>query len=336
LELLRAKTSCILGFERLTGLDPLDRKLAPDATACGILTTLANVAGGTTMSRFMAFLVLLAGVLAPGVASAQVQKVLGGFVYTEGPVADGKGNLYFTDPKDGCGKIYRLDDSCRLSVFVENSGRANGLKINALGEIVACQQDGRVVAYRPDGLSCRVLTDCFRGRRYNAPNDLVIDAGGGIYFTDPGFGAPRPLPQRVAAVYYLAPTGEVTRLIDDLHGPNGIALSPDEKTLYVGASLQRHVMAYPIVAPGQVGAGRKFGRLAPSGIPLLPIGDGITVDTAGNVYVATMRGVQIFDPCGRLRDTIRVPERPSNLTFGGPDQRTLFITAGHSLYAAKP
>jgi gluconolactonase len=94
-------------------------------------------------------------------------------------------------------------------------------------------------------------------------------------------------------------------------------------------------MAYPVEGPGQLGAGRKFCRLAPSGIPLLPIGDGCTVDDRGNLYVATLRGVQVFDPCGNLLQIICVPERPSNLTFGGPNRQTLYITAGHSLYAAE-
>jgi gluconolactonase len=281
-------------------------------------------------------LVLLLGLSFPCSASAQVKKLFTGFVYTEGPVADGQGNLYFADPKDGNGKIYRLDAKGRLGVIVDKSGRANGLKINSAGEIVACQQDGRITAFKPDGSTCRVLTSDFCGRRYNAPNDLVIDAQDCIYFTDPYFDMKRLLPpQGVAAVYYRAPTGEVRRVIDNLRGPNGIALSPDQKTLYVVPSLERHVMAYSVLGPGQLGAGRKFCRLAPSGIPLLPIGDGCTVDDRGNLHVATMRGVQVFDPCGNLIQIICVPERPSNLTFGGPNRQTLYITAGRSLYAAE-
>ncbi len=288
------------------------------------------------MFRLTCPLVCLASLLAPATAPAQVQKLYTGFVYTEGPAADRHGNLYFTDYKDRPGKIYRIDTAGRLSVLVGDSNRANGLKINPWGEIVACQLNGRVVAYSPDGASCRVLTSSYCGRRYNAPNDLAIDSTGGVYFSDPFFEAPRPCPpQKVAAVYYLSPSGQVRRLIDDLRGPNGLALSPDEKTLYVVPSLGRHVMAYPVFAPGQLGPGRRFCRLAPSGIPFFPVGDGATVDAAGNLYVATLRGVQIFDPAGRLLGLLRVPERPSNLAFGGPDRRTLYITAGHSLYAVR-
>ncbi len=289
------------------------------------------------MFRLSCPLMALAWLLAPATAFAQVQRLATGFVHTEGPVADGFGNLYFTDYKDGPGKIYRLDAAGRLSVLVANSDRANGLKINAGGEIVACQVNGQVVAYSPDGSSYRVLTSSFCGRRYNAPNDLVVDSAGGIYFTDPLFDAPRPFPpQKVAAVYYLAPSGQVTQLIDDLRNPNGIALSPDQRTLYVVPSLERHVMAYPVLAPGQLGAGRPFCRLGPGRVPFFPAGDGATVDAAGNLYVATPRGVQIFDPDGCSLGILLVPERPYNVAFGGPDRRTLYITSGHSLYAARP
>src|SRR5687768_8910682 len=106
----------------------------------------------------------------------QVQKLWTGFRYTEGPVADGGGNLYFTDYKDGPGKIYRLDPKNQLCVFVGNSNRSNGLAINRRGEIVACQANGQVAAYSPDGLTYRVLTSTFRGRRYNAPNNGVTDS----------------------------------------------------------------------------------------------------------------------------------------------------------------
>jgi gluconolactonase len=285
------------------------------------------------MAPFSSVLIALTCSLAVSPIHGPLQKLCTGFVYTEGPVCDAQGNLYFTDYKDGCGKIYRLDPTGQLSVFVENSNRANGLKINAAGEIVACQMNGRVAAYSPDGSSIRVLTDSFGGRRYNAPNDLGIDCCGGIYFTDPFFGAPRPCPpQRIAAVYYLALSGEVTRIIDNLRNPNGIVLSPDGTTLYVVPTMERHVMAYPVLAPGQLGPGRKFCRLAPSQFPFFPGGDGATVDDAGNLYVATLRGVQIFDSAGHLLDILCLPERPSNLTFG-PHGRTLYITAGHSVYA---
>jgi gluconolactonase len=278
---------------------------------------------------------LFAGCVSPDpTAPGEVRLLVAGFVYTEGPAADRQGNLYFTDYRDGAGKIYRLDTGGGLHLVVADSGRANGLKVSPTGEVIACQVDGRVSAFAPDGSCRRVLTDSYCGRRYNAPNDLVLDSAGGAYFTDPFLDAPRPFPpQRVPAVYYLAADGNVTRLIDDLRGPNGIALSPDGRTLYVVPSFERDVMAYPVLGPGRLGPGRPFCRLAPSRIPYIPGGDGATVDAAGNLYVATLSGVQIFDPAGKLQRVLPLPERPSNVAFGGADHRTLFITAGGSLYA---
>jgi gluconolactonase len=117
---------------------------------------------------------------------------------------------------------------------VSCSELANGLAFNPQGELVACQMNGRIVAYSADGSTCRVVAAGYCGRRFNAPNDLVIDRHGGIYFTDPYVNAPRPFPpQRSQAVYYVSPQGEVTRLIGHLANPNGIGLSPDERTLYV-------------------------------------------------------------------------------------------------------
>jgi gluconolactonase len=269
----------------------------------------------------------------PGPTGTPV-KIATGFVYTEGPVVDFQDHLYFTDQRDGGGKIYRLDRAGKLDLLVACSGRANGLAINPQGELVACQMNGRIVAYSLDGKSCRVLADSYHGRRFNAPNDLVIDRGGGIYFTDPVFGAPRPLPQRKAAVYYLGPDGAVTRLIDDLANPNGIGLSPDEQTLYVVPSMQPEVMAYPILEPGKLGPDRVFARVRRDWVPLYVGGDGMAVDGGGNLYIASHRGIQIFDPCGRLLRIVSLREHPSNVAFN-LDGTTLYITARHSIYAAQ-
>jgi gluconolactonase len=258
-----------------------------------------------------------------------------GFVFTEGPASDGHGTLYFTDLRARPGRIYKVNPDGRLSLFVADSGRANGLAVSAGGEVIACQTRGRVVAYRPDG-SCRVLADSYRGRRLNGPNDLVIDSHGGIYFTDPCYATVALLlPWRRPAVYYLAPCGHLVRLMDDVTAPNGIGLSPDEKTLYVVPLLERHVLAFPILSPGRLGPGTKLARIAPGRNPLFVGGDGMAVDEAGNLYVASARGVQIFDPDGRPLRVIDVPETPSNVAFAGPDNKTLVITARRSVYAIR-
>src|SRR4029079_8320701 len=130
------------------------------------------------------------------------------FKFTEGPAADADGNVYFSDiPAE---KIHRVDAKGKLTLFRDKSNRANGLMVNAKGEVVACEMAGQLAAYSADGKERRVLADKHDGKRFNAPNDLVIDKAGGVYFTDPHFRAPMTLPQEVRAFYYRAPDGKVT------------------------------------------------------------------------------------------------------------------------------
>jgi gluconolactonase len=270
----------------------------------------------------------------PGIGPVgKIKQLHTGFAFTEGPAADRKGNVYFSDIPNQ--KIYKVDLKDKLVLFRDKTNRANGLKVNAAGEIVACEMAGQVVAYGLDGKSRRVLADKYLGKRFNAPNDLVIDKAGGIYFTDPAFGAPRPLPQGKTAVYYRAAGGTVTRLIDDLPNPNGVLMSPDEKTLYVVPSGQADMMAYPITAPGKIGKGRVICTLRQPRGAKNSGGDGMTVDTKGNLYITSQLGVQVFDPAGKHLGTIRFPEVPANVTFGGADFKTLYVTARKSLYVVR-
>jgi gluconolactonase len=259
-----------------------------------------------------------------------ITKLHTGFAFTEGPAADRNGNVYFSDIPNQ--RIHKVDAGGKLSVFREKSNRANGLMLNAKGEIVACEGDGQVVAYSPDGKSRRVLADTYEGKRFNAPNDLVLDKQGGVYFTDPYFGPRQPLPQGKTAVYYIAADGKVSRLIDDLPLPNGVILSPDEKTLYVIPSGQAEMMAYPVEAPGKIGKGRVFCTLKQRREGGKSGGDGLTVDEKGNLYITSGLGLQVFTPDGKLLGIIALPEQPANVTFGGKDFKTLYVTARTSLY----
>jgi gluconolactonase len=262
--------------------------------------------------------------------AGEVVKLHTGFRFTEGPAADRDGNVYFSDIPNQ--RIHKADADGKLSVFREKSNHANGLMLNARGEIVACEMDGRVVAYSPDGKSRRVLADKYDGKRFNAPNDLVIDRQGGIYFTDPAFSAPMPLPQGKTAVYYISPAGEVTRLIDDLPNPNGVTLAPDEKTLYVIPSGQAEMMAYPLESPGKIGKGKVFCTLKQPGDRKGGGGDGVAVDSKGNLYITSALGLQVFNPSGEPLGIIALPEQPANVKFGGADLKTLYVTARTSLY----
>jgi gluconolactonase len=267
----------------------------------------------------------------PGVGpSGEIKKAHTGFTFTEGPAADADGNVLFTDiPNE---KVHKIDAAGKLSTFREKSNNANGLMVNAKGEVLACEMAGQVVAYSADGKDRRVIADKYDGNRFNAPNDLVLDKAGGVYFTDPGFRAPMPLPQGKTCVYYADAAGKVTRLIDDLPNPNGVRLSPDEKTLYVFPTGQKGMMAYPVEGPGKVGKGKVFCELEQAKAGGNAGGDGAAVDEKGKVYVAAGTGVQVFDPAGKMLGTIKFPEQPSNVTFGGKDRKTLFVTARTSVY----
>lgn len=260
-----------------------------------------------------------------------VVKLHGDFAFTEGPAVDRQGNLYFTDIPNN--RIHRRSREGELTIFREPSGHANGLMFMGNGDLVACEMDGRVVAISPDGESVREIATQYQGERFNAPNDLVIDRQGGVYFTDPHYRAPDPLPQGTTAVYYVPPGGEPRRLLDDLKAPNGVILSPDEKTLYVIPSQQEEMMAYPVEAPGELGEGRVFCRLVQAAGQSGGGGDGLTVDVQGNLYITHSLGLQVFNPEGELLGIIEIPEGPANVTFGGPENKTLFVTARTSLYS---
>lgn len=263
--------------------------------------------------------------------TGEIRKVQGDFQFTEGPAWGDEGGLYFTDIP--ANRIYRLQDDT-VAVFLEPSHHANGLMLNADGLLLACQMDGQVISIDPETKESTTVAGQYMGNRFNAPNDLVIDKAGGVYFTDPAFRAPQPPPQDVTAVYYVNADGQVTRLIDDLPNPNGVILSPDEDTLYVIPSGQKEMMAYSVESPGKLETGRVFATLKQQTADGNSGGDGLTIDTEGNVYITSALGLQVFDPQGNLLGIIEFPEQPANATFGGPDRRTLYVTARSSLYAA--
>lgn len=255
-----------------------------------------------------------------------------GFQFTEGPTEDGQGNLYFTDIP--ANRIYQVTDG-KKSVFVEPSLHCNGLMIDGAGQLVACQMDGQLVAYDPASGKSRVVAGQYQGKRFNACNDLVVDRQGGVYFTDPHYRAPDPLPQGTTAFYYCSADGNVTRLAEDLDAPNGIILSPDEKTLYVVPSQQKELMAYDVTAPGKLANGRVLFEMQQKREGGNSGGDGLTIDAKGNLYVTTGLGLQVVSPAGQLLGILEFPQQPANVTFGGPNFRTLYVTARTGLYRMK-
>jgi gluconolactonase len=242
-----------------------------------------------------------------------------GFQFTEGPAADLQGNVYFTDVQRN--RIHKIDTQGGLTTFLENTQGMNGLMLDPRGRLIACQGGaGAIVAIDLATKAIEPVVTGFEGARFISPNDLVVDRTGNIYFTDRGGNA----------VYFIDTDKNVRRLITDRAQPNGILLSLDEKTLYLLYN-QPSLVAYPLAAPGQVGTPQVFALQGAGG------GDGMTIDTRGNLYVTRPGGnaIQVLTPAGQSLGTIPFQEAPANVVFGGADLKTLFVTARTSVYTAK-
>lgn len=292
-----------------------------------MLAALAAVAGSSGSARSDEITIAGVGVVKP---QGPIDTKRG---FLEGPAAAPGDALFYTDIPSK--RILRLpgidaDKPAKPEVFSADSRHANGLMFNGAGELVACEMDGRVVAWDIDKKSRRVLASSYGGKRFNAPNDLVIDRSGGVYFTDARFRAPQPLPQGVQSVFYVATGGEVSRVVPDLPAPNGILLSPDERTLYVFPTDSPSMRRYEVKSPGKLGVGGELCRLTrPDGAGMRGA-DGATIDTAGNLYITCPLGVQVVSPNGEKLGVIPCPEQPANATFAGD---RLVLTARTSVYA---
>ena len=266
----------------------------------------------------------------PGVG--KVTKVHGGFQFTEGPAFNGE-HLYFTDIPNNL--IMRTDLSATLETFLEPSGHCNGLKFDGKNQLLACRMDGELISIDTKTKRITTLANSYDGKRFNACNDLVIDELGGVYFTDPRYLAPDPWPQGKEAFYYRSPQGVVTRMDDDITAPNGIILSPDEKTLYVVPSMQKQVFAYNVDAPGVLSDQRVHYQIKQPVNKENTGGDGLSIDVQGNLYITTDLGIQVVSPTGKLLGIIEFPEQPANCTFGGKEMKTLYATCRTGLYAVE-
>jgi gluconolactonase len=261
------------------------------------------------------------GVMADG---AKVEKLAGGFSFTEGPAADAKGNIFFTDIPNN--RIHKWSLDGKLSTFRENSGGANGLYFDKKGNLLACEGGGRrLVSIDPKG-NVTVLADKYQDKKFNSLNDLWPDPKGGIYFTDPRYGNREGMEQDGEHVYYLsADRKSIIRVIDDMVRPNGIIGTRKGNRLYVADHGGKKTFVYTIKKDGTLSNKKLF---APEG------SDGMTIDNEGNIYLTT-NVVAVYNKKGEKIETIKVPEGPANVTFGGKDKKTLFITARTSLYSVR-
>ncbi|HVX65616.1 MAG TPA: SMP-30/gluconolactonase/LRE family protein [Bryobacteraceae bacterium] len=280
------------------------------------------------MKRTGAVLFLLCGLAgAQDFANIEIGKVAVGYQFTEGPVWSRDGYLLFSDIP--ASRILKLTPGGQPVVFREKSNGTNGNTFDARGRLYSCEGDARRVVRTGSNGKIEVLAERFEGRRLNAPNDIVVRKDGHVWFTDPAFGSSEKTRELdFYGVYHLSPKGALEAIARPKGRPNGIALSPDGRILYVDNSDEKNVRAYDLDKNGQA----SNERVVVSGIEGVP--DGMKVDEKGNLYV-TAKGVVVYSPEGKLLGTIPVPETPANCAFGDPDFSTLYITAQTSLYRAR-
>jgi gluconolactonase len=269
------------------------------------------------------------GVLAPGAVPELVQE---GFVFTEGPVGTADGGLYFSDIR--VSRTFYLDASGKISVVRENTNGANGLALTRDGELLFAEGDGKRITQRNKDGSITTVTEGPTGVPLLAPNDLLVDPKGGIYFTDPG---PRPVvPGRPTYVYYLTSGARQPILLDgSVARPNGLTLTGDGKTLIVDDTLNPTVFAYDVQPDGSVKNKRAFTQLRDVPAGSESGADGMAIDRDDRVYITTVTGVQVFDAKGQYLGTIKVGRQSANAAFAGPDKQTLYITAREGLYRVR-
>lgn len=259
---------------------------------------------------------------------AKVERLQDGFRFTEGPALAPDGRIFFTDIPNN--RIHVYDPStATISIHREQSGAANGLMFEKSGALLACEGGNRRVTRQLGSALPETVADTVDGKKFNSPNDLDIDARGGIYFTDPRYGKTDDLELPGEYVFYIPPgsgTAPITRVVDHLKKPNGIALSPDGKVLYVADNGDGSLHAFDVnAADGTLANGRLLSAEAPRC-------DGLCVDTTGNLYVTTKEGVKVFSPTGAPLGVIAVPETPANCCFGARGTKLLYITARTGFY----
>lgn len=260
---------------------------------------------------------------------AKVIKLAEGFAFTEGPAADSKGNVYFTDQPNNNIHIWTTEG--KLETFLENSGRANGLYFDLNGDLLSCSDmDNHLWSISIADTSHKILVLNYDDKTLNGPNDLWVRPDGGIYFTDPLYVRPywtrsKEMQQDGEHVYFLSPDRKnLTRVTDDLVKPNGIIGTPDGKKLYVADIGANKTYVYDINPDGSLKNKKLFTELG---------SDGMTIDQKGNIYL-TGKGVTVFNDQGIQIEHIKVDAGwTANVCFGGTDMKTLFITASDGLFA---
>ncbi len=289
------------------------------------VTASAQVAEGNP--DYDTYATAIPGVIAEG---AKIQFLDDGYRGTEGPIALPDGSIVFTETQRN--RLMRVDQDGNGSRWLFNTNGANGLAFDTERRLIAVQTvpgETAVSVIYPAGQE-EVLSNNYQGKPYGRPNDLVVDQKGGVYFTDPGPNAepgspPPPLP---AAVYYIPAGGESIQVATGITRPNGIQLSPDERTLYVNDSRGEYMIAFDVQPDGMLQNRRNFAQyvgVQREGGESRSGADGLAVDNEGRVYTTSNAGLDVFSPQGEHLGTIPVSRRPQNLAFSGQDKRMLYI-----------
>lgn len=259
------------------------------------------------------------------------QKVAGGFVFTEGPLWHPDGYFLFVDVRDS--KLFRITPGQPHTLVRETQG-GNGLTFDLQGRLINCEGDGRRVTRTEADGTVATLIDRFEGKRLNRPNDVICATDGSLYFTDPSLRV--PVAQREvenASIYRIKPDGSVGVLCH-FEYPNGLALSPDERTMYVANTRwTQYIHAIDLDSAGNMVRRRIFADMSAEGTNGVP--DGMKVDQAGRIFCTGTGGVWVYAPGGRLIGMIETPEVCANIAFGGPDLCTLMFTASTSVYTLR-
>ena len=268
------------------------------------------------------------------VESPEAERLATGFVFTEGPLWHPDGHWLFVDYR--ASRIHRLTPGSEPEIVREDSGGANGLTLDLQERLIICEGFARRVTRMERDGSITTLAERWAGKRLHRPNDVVCRSDGGIYFTNPG-GRLDPEEREIelsGPVQRISPDGEISIVVADLEYPNGLAFSPDERTLYVANTRQRtYIAAYDVAPDGSASNGRVFAEMSSGDEEGVP--DGMKVDIEGRVYCTGPGGCWVFDPSGKHLGTIRLPEVPANCAWGGEDRRTMLFTARTSVYAMR-
>jgi len=261
---------------------------------------------------------------------AVLEKIGSGFQFVEGPVWSDTIGLLFSDLSGN--KVYKWTEEDSIEIFLNPSANSNGLTYDAQGRLLLAQTGLRRIARLEADGSQTSLADSFNGKKLNSPNDLAVKSDGSIFFTDPDFNIPQGQQRELTfkGVYRISPTGSITLLDSSFDKPNGICFSPDESKLYVNESPNGRIYVWDVINDSTIANKELF-----YSIPLGGYADGMKIDSAGNLFCTGPTGVWIISPAGEYLDKIAMPQgaaNPSNCNWGNVDRKTLYITAGNSVY----